>query len=99
MVKITKQQAKELGEKFNINFEIIPFEDWLNGLNIELEHGTKFAFSNITNNDLIMTAKIAIAHLLESPNYYTQLVKMEQKLEDFWKGKRKPSIFLKKEKN
>jgi regulator of RNase E activity RraB len=44
------------------------------GLEVELaEH------SDITNGDLVLTAKIALAHLKELPDYYTQLEKMEKK--------------------
>ena len=49
-------------------------EFWL-GLNVELEHGPKAGPWNITNNDPIMTAKIALAHMDESPTYYKDLKK------------------------
>ena len=58
--------ANEIGVQFD-NFSV---KDFLSGLNIELEHGTKNSITNITNDDLIMTAKIALAHLNEFPNYY-----------------------------
>lgn len=43
------------------------------GMNVELEH------VDITNGDPILTAKIALAHLKEIPDYYTRLAKMEKK--------------------
>ena len=55
--------ANELGVSFD-NFSI---QDFITGLNIELEHG----YINPIN-DLIMTAKIALAHLMEFPNYYNE---------------------------
>ena len=48
------------------------FEEFWLGLNVELEHGTKGNW-NITNNDPIMTAKIALRHMDESPTYYKDL--------------------------
>ena len=42
------------------------------GLNIELEHGTINQKTNVTNDDLEKTAKIALAHLNEFPNYYNK---------------------------
>lgn len=42
-------------------------------MNIELEHGLVFTKTNLTNNDLIITTKIALAHLNEFPNYYNPL--------------------------
>jgi len=58
--------ANELGIKFD-KFSI---QDLIIGLNIELEHGYANPITNVTNNDLIMTGKIALAHLMEFPNYY-----------------------------
>lgn len=86
-MKITKPQALILGEKFDINFKIVNFDEWHYGLNVELEH------SNITRNNLTITAKIAIAHLMEFPDYYKRLKSMENKAEKYWKGKNK-DIFL-----
>lgn len=93
-MKITKKIAKDLAKHFNLNLNIVPLDEWLNGLTIELEHGTKISnLTNITNNDLYITAKIALAHLIEDPRYYKYLVLMEQKREKYWENKIKPNIF------
>jgi len=47
-------------------------------MDVELEHGTVDPITNVTNDDSLMTGKIALAHLNEFPDYYTRLVKMEQ---------------------
>lgn len=85
---ITKIQASRLGKKYKINFKVIPFNDWLNGLNFELEH------KNITRGTQKLTAMIAITHLEEYPDYYKHLKIMEKKREKHWKNKIKPSIFV-----
>lgn len=72
--------ANELGIKFD-KFSI---KDFLTGLNIELEHGLVDLKTNVTNDDLIMTAKIALAHLNEYNDYYNDvygLPAMERELE------------------
>ena len=38
----------------------------------------------VTDDDVIMTAKIARAHLNEFPDYYTRLAKMEAEAEADW---------------
>ena len=53
-----------------VTFDRFPPEDFLSGMNVELEHGLINPRTNITNNDVIETAKIALAHLNEFPNYY-----------------------------
>ena len=60
--------AKSLGivfDKFTIN-------DLIKGINIELEHGLVNPKTNVTNDDLLLTMKIALAHLNEFPNYYNK---------------------------
>ncbi len=42
------------------------------GMNVELEH------RDITRGNLLLTAKIVVAHLKEVPDYYTQLKTIEQ---------------------
>ena len=55
-----------------INFNKFTIKEFLTGINIELEHGEINKETNVTNNDLIKTAKIALAHLNEFPNYYNE---------------------------
>ena len=56
----------------NINFDKFSFDDFKRGIIIELEHGKINPVTNITNDNLIMTSKIALAHLNEFPNYYNK---------------------------
>lgn len=65
-IKDAMYAASVLGVSFNQ----YTLEEFLDGINIELEHGTVNPKTNVTNNDLITTAKIALAHLNEFPNYY-----------------------------
>ena len=64
--------AVEIANKLKIKFDKFNIKDFLTGLNIELEHGTINPETNITNDDLELTAKIALAHLNEYPNYYNK---------------------------
>lgn len=67
-IKDAMYAASVLGVSFN-KYTI---EEFLDGINIELEHGLVNPKTNVTNNDLITTAKIALAHLNEFPNYYNK---------------------------
>ena len=62
----------KIARYLNIDFSKFPFEDFKRGINIELEHGNENTNTNVTNNDLLKTAKIALAHLNEYPNYYNK---------------------------
>lgn len=77
------KDAVEIANKLNIKFNKFSVNDFLTGLNIELEHGKINPKTNVTNNDLELTAKIALAHLNEYPNYYNKeygLPKLEETL-------------------
>lgn len=68
----TLKDAFSAANKLNIKFNKFTPIDLLTGINIELEHGKINKETNVTNDDLIITTKIALAHLNEFPNYYNQ---------------------------
>ncbi len=74
-MKFTKSDALKVGNKLKINWKKIPFEQFFIGINVELEHGRKYTRygTNITNDDPIMTGKIALIHIIEVKDYYTKL--------------------------
>jgi len=49
--------------------------DLAQGMNVELEH------RDVTKGDPLLTARVALAHLRESPRYYDELARMEQRLQ------------------
>lgn len=64
------EDALYVANLLGITFDKFTKEDFLEGLNIESEHGTINQYTNVTNDDIVLTAKIALAHLNEYPNYY-----------------------------
>jgi hypothetical protein len=80
----TAEEAKEVGEKIGIKWDKFDVDQFRRGLDVELEHGTRDSSTNVTNDNPIMTGKIALAHLNEYPDYYDRLEEMEDKAEEFW---------------
>ncbi len=74
----TTEEAKEIGEALGIDWSKFNLEQFRMGMDIELEHGLVDPATNVTNDDAIMTGKIALAHLNEFSDYYTRLDKMEK---------------------
>lgn len=68
----TDQDILYVAQMLGVNFDKFSFEDFATGINIELEHGLIDPNTNVTNNNLLLTAKIALAHLNEFPNYYNK---------------------------
>jgi hypothetical protein len=71
--EIQPNEARVILSKVNVEGMKIVLEDFHQGLEVELEHGTRFIDANVTNNHPILTGKIVIAHLKESLDYYKLL--------------------------
>jgi hypothetical protein len=53
---------------------------------MELEHGRRDPATDVTGDDLLLTGKIALAHLNEFPDYYQRLARMEEEARAYWLG-------------
>lgn len=75
----TVEEARSAGERIGVDWASVAFdpEQFQMGMNVELEHGTRDPYTNVTDDDPLTTAKIARAHVNEFPDYYTRLAKME----------------------
>ena len=71
--KVTTEEARVILQEVNAEGMPIPLADFVIGLEVELEHGTRFADANVTNNHPILTGKIVLAHLKETMDYYQRL--------------------------
>ena len=80
----TEEQAKETGAKLGIKWDKFNVDQFRRGMDVELEHGTRDPLTNVTNDDILVTGKIALAHLNEFPDYYDRLAKMEKEADEFW---------------
>ncbi|MCD4705745.1 hypothetical protein K8R61_01550 [bacterium] len=79
----TTDEAKEVAHKIGIVWDNVDFEveDFTMGMNVELEHGNCDPMTNVTDDDPVITCKIALAHLNEFGDYYVRLDKMEKEAE------------------
>ena len=88
-IHFSQEEAKALAERLGVDWTHFDVEQFTMGVNVELEHGTRDALTNVTNDDPLTTAKIALAHLTEFPDYYTRLDILEKEADDYWKDKKK----------
>ena len=70
---VSEGEASAILEIVNTKSMDIPLEDFRKGLEVELEHGTRFDDANVTNNHPILTGRIVIAHLKETMDYYRRI--------------------------
>ncbi len=66
-------EAERILAVVNVSGMPIKAETFRQGLEVELEHGTRFADANVTNNHPLLTGMIVLAHLKESLDYYLRL--------------------------
>ena len=78
------EEAKKTGEELGIDWSKFDVEQFRMGMDVELEHGLCDPNTNVSNDDPLITGKIALAHLNEFPDYYTRLDKMEEEAEEYW---------------
>ncbi len=86
--EFTQQDAKRIGDALGINWAEVSLDEFKAGLGVELEHGARDPETNVTNDDELLTGKIALAHLKEFPDYYTRLAQLEKDADAYWAGKR-----------
>jgi hypothetical protein len=84
--EFTVDQARQYGAEIGIDWSSSPFdvEQFRVGMNVELEHGLHDMLTNVTDDDPHVTAKIALAHLNEFPDYYIRLERMEEEAKQDW---------------
>jgi len=76
--EFTTEEARAIGEKIGVDFNLYDLEQFRMGLAIEFEHGSHDPETDVTGDDELVTGKITWAHLKEIPDYYTRLEKMEK---------------------
>ncbi|MHC1742870.1 MAG: DUF5661 family protein [Syntrophobacteraceae bacterium] len=71
--KVSTEEARIILSEINTGDMKVDLEDFRIGLEVELEHGTRFKEANVTNNHPILTGKIVVAHFEEMLDYYQRL--------------------------
>ena len=84
--RISQRRAHKIANELGVDWTRIDPEQFRRGMEVELEHGRRDPVTDVTGDDLLLTGKIALAHLNEFPDYYTRLAKMEEEARAFWSG-------------
>jgi hypothetical protein len=71
--EVTLEEAEKILSAIDTGGMKISAETFRMGLEVELEHGTRYPEANVTNNHPILTGKIVLAHLKETLDYYQRL--------------------------
>lgn len=79
----TEEQARAAAAEVGLDLTTAPFdaEQLRRGMQVELEHGRRDPLTDVTDDDPLVTVRIAWAHLNEFPDYYDRLERMEAEAE------------------
>ena len=84
---LTNAQANMVIHALGLNPAAVSTKTMLDGLNVEMEHGSMFGkVTNITGDDLVTTGRIVLAHLMKFRDYYERLDRMEEEADVEWKA-------------
>jgi Protein of unknown function (DUF5661) len=86
--QVDVEEAHDLGTRLGVDWAKVDAEEFRRGLEVEFEHGARDPETNVTNDDLALTGKIAWAHLKEFPDYYSRLDKLEAEADAYWATRR-----------
>lgn len=80
---LTLQRAKQIGDEIGVDWGEIDLGEFIQGIKEEMEHGSMYGeVTKVHEDDYNTSARIAVAHLKEVPDYYTRLEAMEDSAEE-----------------
>lgn len=82
--RTSTEEAQRVGDEIGVDWERFDLEQFRAGMDIEFEHGSQDPQTNVTDDDPIVTGKIALAHMKEFPDYYERLGRMEEEAKRDW---------------
>ena len=85
--RTTSAEAKRVGDAIGVDWSRFDLEQFRLGMDVEHEHGSHDPQTDVTGDDLILTGKIALAHMKEFPDYYARLERMEEEAVKDWATK------------
>jgi Protein of unknown function (DUF5661) len=87
---VSQRKARKIGEELGVDWTRFNPDELRRGMEVELEHGRRDPATDVTGDDLLLTGKIALAHLNEFPDYYKRLARMEEEARAYWQGEARP---------
>ena len=72
------KRARVIGDQIGVDWQIVDLGQFIEGIKEEMEHGTEYGSSTkVHDDDYVTSGRIAYAHLIERPDYYTALAMLE----------------------
>ena len=82
--RTTLEEARRVGDLIGVDWQTYALDQFRVGMDVEFEHGARDSQTDVTNDDPVLTGKIALAHMKEFPDYYERLERMEEEAKRDW---------------
>ena len=82
--RTTSDEARRVGDEIGVDWSRFDLEQFRLGMDVEFEHGSHDPQTDVTHDDPVVTAKIALAHMKEFPDYYERLERLEAEAKQYW---------------
>ena len=86
--QISVDEARKIGNQLKIDWAKVNLIEFHSGLAVELEHGAHDPETDVTGDNMLLTGKIAWAHLKEFADYYSRLEQLESEADEYWTARR-----------
>ena len=75
---LTLARAKQIGDEIGVDWALVDLGQFIEGVKEEMEHGSEYGpAAKVHDDDYVISGRIAYAHLIERPDYYTALKMLE----------------------
>ena len=66
--RIRVEESKRIGDEIGVDWNRFDLEQFRQGMDVEVEHGSQDPQTDVTHDNPIVTGKIALAHMKEFPD-------------------------------
>ena len=82
-------RPERIGATLRIDLGKVDLGQFRRELAVEFDYGSRDPETNVTSDNVVLTGKIAWAHLKEFPDYYARLDRLEAEANAYWDGRRR----------
>ena len=77
-------ESRRIGDRLGIDWRQFAIQQFQQALNVEHGRVAREPELDSINDDVLLSGKIALAHLIEFPEYYARLAVMNKEADEYW---------------
>jgi len=77
-------ESRRIGDRLGIDWRQFAIQQFQQALNVEHGRVAREPELDSINDDVLLSGKIALAHLMEYPEYYARQAVMNKEADEYW---------------